>query len=80
MSEVPLYAGCRRSDPGSVRDACGYLGTSLVRKHTPLGPFRRPMSRVIGGSWGSGRFLIGELPLHLGSKGLHGCKIVRLPS
>ena len=27
-----------------------YMGTSLVRKRTPLGPYRRPMLSVIGGS------------------------------
>ena len=28
----------------------GYRGTSLIRKSTPLGPYRRPMPRVLGGS------------------------------
>ena len=27
-----------------------YMGTSLTRKRTPLGPNRRPMPRVLGGS------------------------------
>jgi len=27
-----------------------YRGTSLTRKRTPLGPYRRPMPRVLGGS------------------------------
>ena len=27
-----------------------YRGTSLIRKLTPLGPYRRPMPRVVGGS------------------------------
>ena len=27
-----------------------YRGTSLTRKRNPLGPYRRPMTRVIGGS------------------------------
>ena len=27
-----------------------YRGTSLTRKRIPLGPFRRPMPRVVGGS------------------------------
>ena len=26
-----------------------YRGTSLIRKRTPLGPYRRPMPRVLGG-------------------------------
>ena len=45
--------------------------TSLTRKRTSLGPYRRPMPRVQGGSQGGGRFLMGEVPLcsrsvHLG--------------
>ena len=27
-----------------------YMGTSLTRKCTPLGPYRRPMPRVLGGT------------------------------
>ena len=27
-----------------------YRGTSLIVKRTPLGPYRRPMPRVLGGS------------------------------
>jgi len=40
------------------------MGTSLERKRTPLGPYRRPMPRVLGGSWGGGRVLLGEVPLY----------------
>ena len=40
-----------------------YRGTSLMRMRTPLGPYRRPMRRVLGGSYGGGRFLMGEAPL-----------------
>ena len=40
-----------------------YRGTSLIRKRTPLGPCRRPMPRVVGGSQGGGRFLMSEVPL-----------------
>jgi len=52
---------------GTDRPASGqikYRGTSLIRKRTPLGPYRRPMPRVLGGSWGGGRFLMGEVPLY----------------
>jgi len=28
---------------------CKYMGTSLIRKRTPLGPYCRPMRRVLGG-------------------------------
>ena len=31
----------------------GYRGTSLTRKRTSRGPCRRPMPRVLGGSWGN---------------------------
>ena len=41
-----------------------YRGTSLTRKCTPLGTYRRPMSRVVKGSWGGERFLMGEAPLY----------------
>jgi len=36
----------------------------LTRKRTPLGPYRRPVPRVLGESYGGGRFLMGEVPLH----------------
>ena len=39
-----------------------YRGTSLIRKRTPLGPYRRPVPWVLGGSWGGERFLMGEVP------------------
>ena len=40
-----------------------YRGTSLTRKRTPLGLYRRPMPRVLGGSEGGGRILMGAVPL-----------------
>ena len=46
---------------------CGYRGTSLTRKRTLLGLYRRPMPRVLGGSLGGWRFLIGEVPLQEGN-------------
>ena len=39
-------------------------GTSLARKRTPLGPYRRPIQGVPGGSKGGGCFLMGEVPLY----------------
>ena len=30
----------------------------------PLGPYRRPVPGVLGGSWGVGHFLMGEVPLY----------------
>ena len=74
MSEVPLYGLRRRHllssevehslqglDPGFE-----YRGTSLIRNSLPLGPYRRPVPRVLGGAWGGGRFLVSEAPLCTG--------------
>ena len=41
-----------------------FRGTSLMRKRIPLGPYRRSTPRVLGGSWGGGRVLMGEVSLH----------------
>ena len=41
------------------------MGTSLTRKHTHIGPYSRPMPRVLVGSHGGGRSLRGEVPLYL---------------
>ena len=40
----------------------GYRVTSPTRKRTPLGPYRIPMRRVLGGSQGGGHFVMGEVP------------------
>jgi hypothetical protein len=45
-----------------------YRGTSLRRKRTPLGPYLMPMPRVLGGSRGGERFLIGEKPLYTNAR------------
>ena len=39
-------------------------GSSLIRKRHTLGPCRRLMPRVLGGSQVGERFLMGEVPLH----------------
>ena len=52
----------RQSQPGTWLSA--YRGTSLIRKDRPLGPYRRPMPRVLGGSSGVGGFLMSEVLLH----------------
>ena len=41
------------------------LCTGIPTLRNPLGTYRRPMPRVLGGSWGGGRFLMGEVPLYL---------------
>ena len=38
-------------------------GTSLTKKRTSLGSYRRPMPRVLGGSYECVRFPMGEVPL-----------------
>ena len=43
---------------------CVYRRTSLARKRTHLGPYRRPVPRVLGGTQVGGRFLMGEIPLY----------------
>ena len=45
--------------PADIR---GNVQGSHIRKRTPLGPYRRPMLRVIGVSWGVGCFLLSEVP------------------
>jgi len=40
------------------------LGYFTCRKMYPLGPFRRPMPRVLGGAYGGGRVFMGEVPLY----------------
>jgi hypothetical protein len=41
------------------------LGTGAPHESaSPVGPYRRPMSRVLGGSLGVGCFLINEVPLY----------------
>ena len=39
-----------------------------MRKRNPLGPFRRPMPRVLGGSQGGWRFLMVEVALNISSR------------
>ena len=40
-----------------------YKGTLLTKTRTPLGPYLTPMPRVLGGSYGGGRFIMDEVPL-----------------
>jgi len=57
-----LFSGCgwvrRLESPAAVQ---GYLAR---KKRTPLGPYRRPLPRVLGRSLGVRRFLMGEIPLY----------------
>jgi len=49
-----------------------YRGSSHKRKRPPLGPYRTPMLRVLGGSQGVRRFLIGDVHLQNYSRTSHG--------
>ena len=54
MGEEPLYAHSPVALAGLSVPRRAYMGTSLIRKRTSLGPYRRPMPRVIGrviGGW-----------------------------
>ena len=53
---------------GRFRVDLPYIGTSLIRSRTPLGPYRWPMPRVPEGSYGGGRFLMGEVPLYVNAE------------
>ena len=57
---LEVYSPARTVRPLNLKP---YRGTSLTKKRTPLGPYGRPMPRVLVGSWGGGRFLMGEVPL-----------------
>ena len=48
VEEYMKVGGAMPLDP--PRNAKGYRGTSLIRKRSPLGPYRRPMPKVFGGS------------------------------
>ena len=41
-----------------------HMGTSLMKKRHPLGPYSRRMRRALWRSKGTGRFLMGEVTLH----------------
>ena len=68
QSTCPALAPrCRHDKPAPLktrRPPRRYRGTSLIRKCTPLGPYRRLVPRVLGWSWGGGCFLAGEVPLY----------------
>ena len=40
--------------------ASAYRGTSLIRKRIPLGPYRRPTPRILGGVLGEWAFFYGQ--------------------
>ena len=56
-----------------------YRVTSPMRKRLPLGLYRRPMPRVLGGSQGGVRFLVGEAPLYAVLPLATGCRLPQKP-
>ena len=65
--EVPLHEGLNEHGTTAANVACPWARRSngsnviprrarLIRKRTPLGPYRRPMPRVLEVSDGDGRF------------------------
>ena len=76
---LSTFAACRVSRPAvrpfsapgeaqkdrhmSLPPATRHRVTSLARNRNPLGPYRGPLPRVLGGSRGVRRFLMGEVPL-----------------
>ena len=61
LAGAPWCASCDvRGCPANKLQ--GYL--SHNKKHLALGPYRSPMPRVLGGSWGGARFLMSEVPLY----------------
>jgi hypothetical protein len=49
----------------NLEDTPVHRCTSLTIKRIPLRPYRRPMPRVLGGSKGGGRFLLGKVALYV---------------
>jgi hypothetical protein len=47
-----------------ARPVSPYRDTSVTIKRPPVGPYRRPMPRVVGWSWGGGRFIMDEVLLY----------------
>ena len=56
-----VWRGGQEAFPQGAHNS--YRGTSLIRKRTSLGPYRRPLPRVLGGFQAGGCFLMGEVPL-----------------
>ena len=47
---ILICSRCARAAPTT------YRGTGLIRNRPTLGPYQRPMPRVLGGTQGAGRF------------------------
>ena len=53
------------SHPGTTYSLPEYRGTLFIRERTLLGPYCRPMSSFLWGSWGVGVFLSVRYPCRL---------------
>ena len=51
------YLTHKKRGTSLIRTFFLYRGTSLTRKRSTLGPYRKPMPRVLGGAQGGWRFL-----------------------
>ena len=51
--------------PKSASHLVTYWATLLIRNRHPVGPYRRPIPRLLGESQGGGRFLMCEVPLYV---------------
>ena len=83
LDQVPAFAGMATiieiADPAPERlqhahhgpHLLPYRGTLITRKRTPPGPYRRPMARVLWGSYGAGRFFISKVHLYLYLEAFH---------
>ena len=63
MSEVPLYTNATARHLHQHISHFHLQGDLAHKKILLLGPYLRPMPRVLGGSYGGGRFLMSEVTL-----------------
>ena len=64
---IPSCGGWVVDDPRRVAGPYlqTYMGTSLIKKRTLLGPYSGPVPRALWGSQGGGRFLRSKVPLSI---------------
>ena len=56
MSQKETFIDTNTADMHAPPAVSENRGSSIARKRTPLGPYRRPTPRVLGGSQGVGVF------------------------
>ena len=62
-SGLGFQSNARKTLQGVSSSLGSGTGVLHTRKRTPLGPYLRPVPRVLWGFQGGGRFLMGEVPL-----------------